>query len=411
MKQKLWTRNFTLAFIGMIISAMGGVGLNLAMGVMVFQETQSTTLAAVFTALSMVPQFILPLVMGPVIDRRNPLRMLLGNEMILACVFFIMAGITWKFGFSYPLYMAFSVLISCFGVVSQLASGSVIPQLMEKQNYVRGNAILNVIYPLCTVIVTPVAMLLYDRYGMPMILLAYGIASLLDVALESRIDAKFEYIETKTQSWKEYGTDLKEGVRYLKDDVAVRSVFLLFTLVMFADASNTLVYPFFNQSVTLTNSQYAMLSSIRSAGYMLGGFMHYFIKIPDNRRFRIAVMVYFLFVALDGVFFFLPFWAMCASRFILGVAGMNSANIRVSAIQNRVPNHYRAKLNALFTVMVSAAAMLGQLAAGALGEALPFWSIQVGYNLIYMLGILCFALPHKNKVQALYNYDSTPEAQ
>lgn len=412
MKEKLWTRNFTLAFVGMIISAAGGVGLNLAMGVLVFQETQSTTLAAVFTALSMAPQFVLPLVMGPVIDRRNPLRMLVGNELLLAGVFFAMAAVTWRYGFSYILYMTFSILISCFGVVSQLASGSVIPQIMKRQNYVRGNAILNVIYPLCSVIVTPVAMLLLERFGMTVILLGYGVSCVLDAALESRIDEKFDFIQSdKSYNFKAYSKDLRDGVGYLRDDTAVRSVFFLFALVMFSDASNTLIYPFFNQSQTLTNNQYALLSSVRSAGYMAGGFLHYFIKIPDNKRFSIAVGVYLLFVVLDGAFFFLPLWAMCASRFVLGVAGMNSANIRVSAIQTRVPNHYRAKVNALYTVMVSATTMLGQLAAGALGEFLPYWSIQVGFNLLYLLGVVAFVLPKKNKVRELYNYESEAPAK
>ena len=121
MKTGLWNRNFTLAFIGMIISAAGGVGLSIALSVVVFAETQSTTLSAVLAALSMIPQFVLPLVIGPVIDRNNPLKVLVKNEVILAALFFIAAALTYYFGFNYLLYMVFSVLISSFGVVSQLA--------------------------------------------------------------------------------------------------------------------------------------------------------------------------------------------------------------------------------------------------------------------------------------------------
>jgi ABC-type dipeptide/oligopeptide/nickel transport system permease component len=76
MKTKLWNRNFSLAFAGMIISAIGGVGLNFAMGIVVFKETDSTILSAVFTTLSIIPNFVLPLVMGPVIDRKKPLKVL-----------------------------------------------------------------------------------------------------------------------------------------------------------------------------------------------------------------------------------------------------------------------------------------------------------------------------------------------
>ena len=405
MQPKLWNRNFTLAFIGMIISAAGSVGLGVAFSVVVFTETQSTTLSAVLAAVFMVPQFVLPLVIGPVIDRSNPLKVLVKNEVILALIFFLAAVLIYLWGFNYILYMVFCVLISSFGVVSQLASSSVIPQIMARENYVRGNAIINVIYPLCSVAITPIAMKLFDAYGMPLILAAYGVTSLIDAALESRINAKFEYIEAEKTSLKEYGEDLRDGFRYFMKDPAIRSVFLLFTLVMFADSSGSvLTYPFFNKSATLTNDQFALMTSIRSAGYMFGGFLHYFIKIPEKKRFTIAIAVYFSFVLLDGTFFFMPFLLMCISRFLLGLLGMNSANIRVSAVQSHVPNQMRAKTNAFFSVLTSAAMMLGQLLAGALGEVAPYWLIQICFQGVYLLGILVFALPKRNKVDELYNY-------
>jgi MFS transporter, DHA3 family, macrolide efflux protein len=85
---------------------------------------------------------------------------------------------------------------------------------------------------------------------------------------------------------------------------------------------------------------------------------------------------------------------------------MNSANIRVSAIQAHVPNTYRAKLNAFFSILVTAATMIGTPIVGALGEVLPYGAIQVGFQMAYLIGILVFILPPKNKVKELYNYST-----
>ncbi len=412
MKNKLWNRNFILAYIGMIISAAGGIALSVALSVVVFSETKSTVLSALFGALSMVPQFVLPLIIGPVVDRRDPLKVLVRNEVILAILFFIAAGYTYFYGFNYTVYMLFSFLISSFGVVSQLASSSVIPQIMARENYVRGNAILSVFYPLCSVAVTPVAIKLFDRYGLPLILAAYGVASLIDAALESRINVKFEFIEAQKTSLKEYGADLREGFRYFLSDPGIRSVFLLFAIVNFSDASpRVLMYPFFNQSTTLTNDHFALMTSIASAGYLVGGLLHYFVKIPENKRFSIAIAVYFIFSSLDGVFFLMPFTVMCAVRFLLGILGMNSANIRISAVQSHVPYNLRAKVNALFFVLVSAMSMLGQILAGALGEVLPYWLIQLSFQAAYLISVIVFALPKRNKVRELYNYSSSEAEQ
>jgi MFS family permease len=258
-------------------------------------------------------------------------------------------------------------------------------------------------------------MLLFNRFGFPLILAAYGVTSLIDASLETRIKTKFEYIRKKSEGLADYFKDLKDGFKYFRNDKAIFAVFLCFTLVMFADSSSSvLLYPFFERSQVLTDNQYALMNSIRSAGYLLGGFLHYFIKIPDTKRYRIAVTVYFVFVLLDSMLFFMPYWMMCASRFLLGVLGMNSANIRVSAMQAHVPNTYRAKLNAFFSILVTAATMIGTPIVGALGEFLPYGVIQVIFQMAYLIGILAFILPPKNNVRELYNYstkcDDQPEA-
>ncbi len=408
MRSMLWTRNFIFAVSGMVISAFGGIGLSVALGVIVFQETQSTMMTAIFAALTLIPQLVLPLVIGPLIDRRNPLKVMLTSEGVLACLFLITGVITRIYGFSYMLYTVFAFVISSIGVIPQLASQSILPQIMAQENYVRGNAIINIIYPLASVVITPIALLVYDKYGMSTILFAYTVACVLDVLLESRIKADFEFIQAAKTTIKEYAGDLKDAFGYIAKDPAIRSIFLLFTLVMLSASSyDVLDYPFFDRSDVLTLSDYAVLSTISSAGYLLGGLMHYFIRIPSSKRFTVALIVYFIFVALDAPFFLMPFWLMCAVRFLLGILGMNSANIRVSAIQVHVPNTMRAKVNALFGVLTSGAMLLGQLIVGALGEYLPYWAIQMGFQSYYLFGILFFFLPRKNRTRELYNYSTT----
>lgn len=407
MKTKLWNKNFTLAVIGMIISATGDVGLNVALGVVVFQETNSTILTAVFSALSIIPRIVLPLMIGPFVDRRNPLKVLVRNEVMLAMVFFATAVITLFIGFNYTLYLVFSLLISCFGVVSSLTSSSILPQIMPKSHYMQGNAVISTIYPLCSVLFTPLALTLFDRFGMPLILICYGVASLIDAGLESLIKMDFEFIKATKTTLKDYGKDLGSAFHYLREDKAVLGVFVAFTLVMFSDCSTSvLMYPYFNQSTTLTNDHYALMLSIRSAGYLIGGLLHYVIKIPEKKRYMVAIVVYFCFVLLEGPLYLMPFAFLCVTRFVLGILGCNSANIRISSIQARVPNNQRAKMNALFSIMTATATFLGRLLVGALGEVLPFWTIQIGFQGFYLIAILFIFLPKRFGIKELYNFSA-----
>ena len=407
-KQTLWTRNFKLATSGMVISALAGVGLNIALSVVVFEETQSTLLNSIYLAASFLPNFVLPLVIGPYIDRHNPLKILVRNEIILALLFFI-AGVVLNFTrFSYWPFLFASLLISCLGVVSSLASQSLIPQLMDKKFYSKGNAIISTIYPLSNVLVAPIMMILLNKVGLANVLILYSFACLIDVFIESRIDEPFEYLNTsEALSLKTYFNDLQDGLHSLKKDTGLVSVLIFFSIVMFTNGTSSLVYPYFNQSSLLTDQNYAMLLSFQSAGYMFGGFFHYLVTIPDNKRYLVAVIVYFVFSILDGLFFFYPLLVMFGVKFILGFAGMNSANIRTSAVQHRLDNQNRAKINAMFGVSFTLFEVLGQLVAGALGEFFPIKWIHLAFNVLYFAGILVIVLPPKHKIKEMYNYDSS----
>ena len=69
MKNSLWSKNFTIITWGTVISAIGGVGLNFALSVLIYDKTSSTMLTAIFASVSMIPNFVLPLFIGPLIDR------------------------------------------------------------------------------------------------------------------------------------------------------------------------------------------------------------------------------------------------------------------------------------------------------------------------------------------------------
>ena len=87
---------------------------------------------------------------------------------------------------------------------------------------------------------------------------------------------------------------------------------------------------------------------------------------------------------------------------------MNSANIRVSAIQTRVPARYRAKVNAFYSILVFGAQIMGELVAGSLGEWLDYRWIQIGMSAMYLVAILILVLPKKHRVKELYNFETIP---
>lgn len=113
--------------------------------------------------------------------------------------------------------------------------------------------------------------------------------------------------------------------------------------------------------------------------------------------------VYRIYEVCDGALLFLWYPLMLAARFLCGFLGINTATLRTAAVQNYLPPELRARVNALFNVLVSGALMLAQLCAGALGEVLPYRLVSLlfaGFSLFVMQALI---VRRRADVEPIYN--------
>lgn len=403
MNEKLWTKNFTIMMIGTIISAIGGVGLSLALSVTVYDNTASTLLTGLYSAITIMPSVVMPLFIGPLIDRYSRKKIIVGSDALMGFVFLLFTLLIRKWDFNYYIYVAIGIIINVNGVIYMLAYESLFPNLIPKGRYQKGYSIATLIYPLTNVLVLPVATLVFQNYGVAALFLAEGVFLLIASAFEFFIDVKEEFVTKKKFEPSAYQNDIKEGLQYLIQEKGIWSVYLFFVVMMFSDGISVLVYPFFEKSATLSIVNYSLLLSLQSGGYMFGGFFHYFVKLPTEKRFLISIAVYSMFAVLGGLFFFMPFYLMLVSKFLLGFGGMNSANIRVSSINHYIRDEMRGRINAVYHMLVSIAMISGRLVAGWLGEFLAYPLIAILYGIFILLGIYFFIMPNRQEVKVLYN--------
>lgn len=89
MQQRLWSKNFTLIILGTIISAIGGIGLSLALSVTVYDHTQSTWLTGLYSALTMIPTILLPVLVSPIIDRFSRKKIIYRLDYFMGFMFLV----------------------------------------------------------------------------------------------------------------------------------------------------------------------------------------------------------------------------------------------------------------------------------------------------------------------------------
>lgn len=402
--QTLWTKNYTTITIGTIISAIGGVGLNFALSVLIYNQTQSTMLSAIFSATIMLPNLLLPLLVGPIIDKFSRKKIIVLSDLLMGVLFLLIAYATKDGYFNYTAYLVLGIVIASNGVVYHIAYESLFPELIPDKMMQKGYAVSSLIYPTVNTIMFPVAAVLFNRYGPAGIFLIEGILLIIASLFEMQIQLQEKHLNNLAIGAQSFKAMVSEGFSYLSKEKGLLSIFLFFFVFMMAgEGLNVLMYPFFENHPTLTVNHYAWAISFITVGRLIGGLMHYVLKVPTNKRFMVAAIVYFSLNFLNAILLLVPYPLMLVVQVISGILSINSFNIRMSSVQSYVPAEKRGRINGFYQIMTATGMIIGRLFAGYVGEWFVYTDIIIFMSVVGLMAFFIFIYANKKHVSAVYN--------
>ncbi len=138
-------------------------------------------------------------------------------------------------------------------------------------------------------------------------------------------------------------------------------------------------------------------------GRALGGLLHYRWKLPREKKFAIALTVYLAINLLEGGYLYTPLNVMRLACFLVGILGVTSYTIRISATQAYVPNGMRGRFNGAFAMLDTSGALLGELLAGAALNYLPMRPTLSVFMGIVGLAALVFIYGGRRSIRPIYN--------
>jgi MFS family permease len=148
---------------------------------------------------------------------------------------------------------------------------------------------------------------------------------------------------------------------------------------------------------------YSILSSIDVLGRLAGGAIHYRMAYPPARKYAITLGVYITVTLMAAVDLFFPVALMALCFFADGLLAVTSYSIRLSTTQSYVPDAMRGRFNGTFQMACSAGSILGQLAAGVLGEFLPERGIILGLMSLNLAAIYFTIYRGRADLKRVYN--------
>ena len=395
-RKNVWSKDFSLITVGTVISAIAGQAISLPFSLLVFDETKSALLSAVMFISSVLPNFILPLFIAPLIDRGNKKKIIVTLDYLTGVLYLLVAAIYYRTGFNYQLLIVFSFVAGVIGSIYQLAYSAWYPDLIPAGFEQQGFAVSSSIYPTVIMIVSPIAAWLYEiQLPVHYLLAAIALLTLTAATFELFIrNLGFKKAE-KSTNLREYVADCKAGFVFLRQEKGLRNIYTYMAITGGVSMGVGLMIQAYFQTVSfLTVAMLGFLRSAETLGRMLGGLVQYKFNIKPEKRYGITKFVYFSYGILDIVLLYTPYPLMVVNRFLCGVLGMTSYTLREASVQSYLPRDMRARVNAIFSVITSLALVVFQLGTGYVGDMFGFRRTAVSFTFLSLAAaIVLIAIP------------------
>jgi len=415
---KLWNRNFTILVIGSFISALGSSAAGVAFGIMIFKETGSPLSLALFTIAHIIPRVVTSFLIGPFIDRNSRKKIIVTLDFTYTILFSIIAIILYQGFFNVAVFTAVGALFGVLDTIYQTAFMSMFPEVIPEGQHSKAYSISSLIWPVSAALMAPIAafMITTFTFGTALLMAFNAITFFMTASMETTIKIE-EKLNTSTVVKFQFTTDLKEGINYYKKEKGILGIGILFSAFAFVYAAHDLLrMPYFVNSerlglehfgIVLTLQHFSFLITASAVGRMIGGIIHYIFKYPVQKRFLIAVSVYFTVEILSATMLFLPYGFMIATSFIVGLLSVTSFNIRMSATQTYIPSTIRGRVNSTQSLLWNFGTILGCVLIGLIAEfsSFDYKYILLFVGLVTLSAIFMIPIRMKDEFKKIYNKD------
>lgn len=406
MQNKLWTKDFTTITLGSVVSMMGNSIAGFAMSLFVLDYMESTLYYAIYIFLYTLPQIAAPVISGPLMDRFSRRRTIYTLDFCSAALYLSLAAFIFFDMFSFGIFAAATFIVGTINSVYMVAFESFYPMLITEGNYSKAYSISGTLQTM-TFFMLPLATIAYNAFGLAPLLAVNTVFFLIAAICETRIsdvESLKNSEQTASYSVRSYFGDMKEGVRYLVSEKGLFFVTLYFMVIsLVGGASQVITLPWFKG--TFENGEYTfMLVSIFSViGRSLGGVIHYLSRLPAKKKFSIALFVYVSIALVEAFYLYAPLYIMMAGSFLIGILGVTSYNIRVSATQSYVPDSIKGRFNGAFFMLNTVGTLSGELLAGILSEYIPMRATLTLFMLISAVSALIIIGGNRKHIAPIYN--------
>ncbi len=416
-------KNFLLIVIGQIISLFGNAILRFALPLYLLNETDSAMLFGLVSACSFIPMILLSPVGGMIADRVN-------KRNIMVILDFFTAFITLLFTLYFNLFnltvVILIMLTLLYGIQAayQPAVQASIPLLMSKENLIKGNATINLISSLASLMGPIAGGAIFGLFGLYPILYISIPCFIFSAIMELFIQIPYRRRTAQASIMKTFKMDLKESLKFIRNEkpviwklsIAAASVNLFFSSLINI-ALPVIITQSLGFSVTVGNQLYGYAQGALAAGSLLGGLMAGILskKAKPQNQYLLLIFTSLSLLPIAAVLFFVPqamviYYVIIICCFFMITLSSLLSIIMISYMQMLTPEHMLGKITSCVMCICMCSQPVGQAVYGFLIE---HFKNQLSFIFLLAFIITTLIALTSKKIfkeihQALYANDNMP---
>ncbi len=397
-KKKLWNKDFILLLQGNVVSTIGDLMYSVAIGYWVYEQTGSSSLMGIMSAISMFVSMFLSPFAGSIIDKCNRKWIMVGMDLVQSAIM-ITVGI-----FAYMNKLTITgVLIAAFlaalgTVFYSPAVSTLMIDIIPHDDMVRGQSVFSGSNTFIGMVGRAFSGVLVASFGVPLIVIINGLSNLYSAISELFINVPRTVKQGTPVSLKGLLRDYGSSVKIIFSDKYLKLFVPCILIINLLGAGPlTLVLPF-TMEKGFSVDMYGYIMSIWTAASLICVIVLGIIKLSQKARFwTMAIGFCGTSVFLVLAYLSTEFIPMCIFIF-LGVFMNTAGNMIFNAsFVLALPEENRGTIMGFFDSAAVGGSALSALIYGFLGDVFPLYIVFTVGAVISLAPMLYLCLNKKTK--------------
>ncbi|MBG9910485.1 hypothetical protein ABD83_03165 [Bacillus xiamenensis] len=368
-----------------------------AIPIYIFMQTQSPLAMSSFRALQLLPNVLLGLFIGLVIDRINKQKVLFFSVFIQFVLFVFLYGL-----YKMELFSLLNVYVITFVLYSLVllfdqANYAMIPFVIEREELSKVNSAISMSDTAISLLGPAIAGVIIAIVGMEGMFWIIGLLFIMlfiPVLSLKKADFRKQKVDEPKRQLKE---DLFLGFSYLKkENKELLNFTILILLVNIAISFSSAILMYFSlQQLKMNSQSLGLLLSVASIGGIVGSI--FFKKINQFFRNGIRTILFCLIILCGSqlvLFFSWHSFTLMIGLFLTNLS-VFVLNIFYSTYRHAyTPEHIMGRVTAATSMIMKLSAPLSFISAGILAEAINIKLIFLISALILFLLVMRYSRKH-----------------